>query len=153
MTCPPASTHCTASTHSTLPELWQPKLSLDMARCALWLLNQCDPSVNLPRTFLGGTSTWVRVRMKGRREGQQCEGEEELQVEGQENQASNSESWLCHFLTGYFGQVASAFWASVSLAREWGMVDTIPKGPSGSLSEVLGRTVYLKDCVFKGVCI
>ena len=63
-----------------------------MARCALWLLNQCDPSVNLPRTFLGGKSTWVRVRMKGRREGQQCEGEEELQVEGQENQASNSES-------------------------------------------------------------
>lgn len=30
--------------------------------------------------------------MKGRHEGQQCEGEEELQVEGQENQASNSES-------------------------------------------------------------
>ena len=30
--------------------------------------------------------------MKGRHEGQQCKGEEELQVEGQENQASNSES-------------------------------------------------------------
>lgn len=63
-----------------------------MARCALWLLNQCFPSVNLPRTFLEGKSTWVRVRMKGRHEGQQCKGEEELQVEGQENQASNSES-------------------------------------------------------------
>lgn len=63
-----------------------------MARCAPWLLNQHDPSVYPAKDIPGGKSTWVRVRMKGRHEGQQCEGEEELQVEGQENQASNSES-------------------------------------------------------------
>ena len=67
-------------------------MSLHMARCALWLLNQRDPSVYPAKDIPGGKSTWVRVRTKERHEGQQREGEEELQVEGQENQASNSES-------------------------------------------------------------